>query len=332
MEIQVRNANEMFEEMFWRFKSSGVKAESRNGPVIRIPEPVLTRMRHPAERVLFHGGRDANPVFHLMESIWMLAGRRDVAFLQQFNSKIGQYSDDGEVFNAAYGHRWRHHFGRDQLIDVIERLRAEPDTRQAVVQMWDAADLTKPTKDRACNMQLIFEVLDGRLNMTVINRSNDAWWGYAGANVVHFTVLQEVVASALGVRLGEYRTFTTNLHLYTELYSAAHHVQDPPSSEFYDLYSQGQVRPLPIMLNEDYLTFLEDCGRFCADPFNAYASYRHPFFLGTAHPMAMISRARKLNAGTGEGWAEKVKASDWRRAAFDWIHRRETAKQSKAAS
>ena len=69
MEINVRNANEMFQEMFWKFKTSGVKTESRNGPVVRIPEPVLTRVSKPAERVLFHKSRNANHIFHLMEQI-----------------------------------------------------------------------------------------------------------------------------------------------------------------------------------------------------------------------------------------------------------------------
>jgi len=106
-----------------------------------FPEPVTTTYLRPTERVLFHAGRDANPIFHLMEAIWMLAGRNDVAFLEQFNRTIGQYSDNGEVFNAAYGHRWRKHFGHDQLIEVINLLRKDPKSRQAVIQMWDDKDL-----------------------------------------------------------------------------------------------------------------------------------------------------------------------------------------------
>jgi len=332
MEIITRNANTMFEEMFWRFKTSGVKADSRNGPVVRIAEPVLTRVTHPRERVLFYSGRDANPIFHVLESLWMLAGRRDVDFLQQFNSRIGQYSDDGQVFNAAYGYRMRTHFGLDQLRDVIAKLKTDPDTRQAVVQLWDPSDLTKVTLDRACNMQLVFEVLDGKLNMTVINRSNDAWWGYAGANIVHMTIIQEFVALAVGVKLGEYRTFSTNLHLYTELYDANRFLTQPPSSELFDLYADGEVSSLPLMLNGCYLSFLSECEMFCFDPFNLSIKYSHPFIEHVARPLAMISYTRKTGAGTGAGWAEKIKASDWRRAAFDWIHRRELKKQSLVAS
>lgn len=331
MEIFVKNANDMFSEVFWRLRGVGVESPSRNGPVVRFNEPVLTQVASPAERVLFHAGRDANPVFHLMEAIWMLAGRRDVAFLQQFNSRMGQYSDDGKVFNAAYGYRWRSEFGRDQLAGVIEKLKSDPTTRQAIVQMWSADDLLKDTKDRPCNMQLIFEILDGRLNMTVINRSNDIWYGYAGANIVHMTFLQEFVARAVGVKLGVYRTFSTNLHLYTELYDAKRYLQSPPQSEDYDLYSRQEVSPYPLMLDDNYVMFLVDCERFCDDPFTG-RQYNHPFFNDVAYPVAMVSRARKQGAGTCEAWAGEVCASDWQQACYDWIKRRDAKKQSKAVS
>ena len=96
MEITAINVNNLFVEGLWRFKTCGTLTQTRNGEAYRIDEPVLTKIQNPTERVLFYGKRDANPIFHLMESIWMLAGRNDVAFLQQFNSKIGQFSDDGE--------------------------------------------------------------------------------------------------------------------------------------------------------------------------------------------------------------------------------------------
>ena len=326
MEITATNANDLFAEMFWRFKVYGDPVKTRNGPALRMPEPVLTQVDLPLERVLFHSGRDANPIFHLLESIWILAGRRDVEFLQQFNSKIGQYSDDGEVFNAAYGHRMRWHFGVDQLTEVIKTLRSDPDSRQAVIQLWDAQDLSKKTRDKACNTQLVFEVYEGRLNMTVFNRSNDAWFGYAGANIVHMTVIQEFVAYAVGVPVGRYRTFSTNLHLYTEMYAAEPLVHRPPSREEYDCYLQGEAAPAPLIVSGSYESFLGECYKVCSEPFNTEHEYLHPFFNHVAVPMAMVSRVRKLKAGDGRGWAAKIRASDWRRAVFDWIERREAVK------
>ena len=330
MEINVRNVNQAFGEVFWRLKVEGLKPEAtRNGPALVFPEPVTTTYRYPQERVLFHAGRDANPVFHLMESLWMLAGRRDVAFLQMFNSRIGQFSDDGETFNGAYGYRWRKHFGHDQLVEVIEQLRRDRNSRQALIQMWDDADLTKVTKDKCCNTQVVFDCRGGHLNMSVFNRSNDAWWGAYGANVVHFSILQEFVACAIGVPMGKYRQISNNLHLYTELYDATRYVNEPPYPEDYDHYSSCTVRPQPLMLNGDYKTFLRECEAFCDDPFNQETVYAHPFLKHVAHPLAMVSRVRKIHAGDGRGWAAKIRAEDWRRAAFDWIHRRDLARAAR---
>ena len=333
MELVVRNVNQAFSEIFWKLKTLNLQPEqTRNGPALVHPELVTTVYTCPAERVLFHGGRDANPIFHLMESIWMLAGRRDVGFLSLFNRTINQYSDDGKNFNAAYGYRWRHHFGRDQLDEVIKMLRRDPASRQAVIQIWDHADLSKKTKDKACNTQIVFDVRQDRLNMTVFNRSNDIWWGAYGANAVHFSVLQEFVAAATGHRMGVYRQVSNNFHLYTELYDAQKYLLNPPQAEQYDHYSAGTVRPLPLMMNGEYKLFLTECEMFCADPFNERVRYANPFFERVARPMAMISRVRRAHAGDGRYYAQNIRAEDWRRAAFDWIERRERQKEVSAGT
>jgi hypothetical protein len=327
MEIRTRNVNTLFSEMFWRLRSGDFVSESsRNGPVIRFPEPVLTMIDRPQERVLFHQGRDANPIFHLLEALWMLAGRRDVEFVSKFNSKIGQYSDDGEVFNAAYGHRMRDHFGVDQLTSVIRILRNDPTSRQAVVQLWDAADLNKKTLDKACNTQLVFSVNRGRLDLMVFNRSNDMLYGYAGANPVHFSVIQEFVAAAVGIPLGVYRTISNNLHLYTELYDASKYLESPPTDELYDAYQHG-FEATPI-ITTDWERWLIDCEQFCAHPFNETASYQDPFFKSVAHPMAMISKTRKDKTGDGRYWVSRIQAPDWQLACHQWVDRREKAKLS----
>ena len=169
MELRVENVNEAFQEILWKFKVLNLQTEeTRNGPALVYPEMVTTIYKFPDERVLFHPKRDANPIFHLMEAIWMIAGRNDVQFVNQFNSNMKNFSDDGKVFNAAYGHRWRKHFGTDQLLDVISLLKQDISTRQAVIQMWDAEDLVKETCDKACNTQLIFDTRNNKLNMTVI--------------------------------------------------------------------------------------------------------------------------------------------------------------------
>lgn len=146
---------------------STVRTSSRVGDVLQVKEPVMLTYEKPRQRVLLNPARDANPFFHLFESLWMLAGRNDVAPLAFYSSKIAAMaSDDGRTFNGAYGYRWRHaenvvwNSGGDalservdQLSILIEHLRSKPDSRRAVLQMWDIEnDLLKIdiTKDVCC--------------------------------------------------------------------------------------------------------------------------------------------------------------------------------------
>lgn len=198
-----------------------VTSSSRNGPVLRFDAPLASVYNHPRQRVLFNPIRENNPFFSLFESLWMLAGRNDLAFVNRFVGQMAAYSDDGVTLNGAYGHRWRKHFGVDQLEFIIKELTKSPDSRRAHLQMWDAAHDTKllmttGSLDVPCNLSAEFEIQDEKLNMTVYNRSNDLIWGAYGANIVHFSFLQEYVACALGVEIGTYTQVSNNAHVYIE--------------------------------------------------------------------------------------------------------------------
>ena len=79
--INARNVNSAYPQALHYIAIAGDRVASRNGPVLRAPEPVSTVYAKPWERVLFDPQRDANPFFHLFESLWMLDGRNDVATL-----------------------------------------------------------------------------------------------------------------------------------------------------------------------------------------------------------------------------------------------------------
>lgn len=267
MHIVTRNVNTAFHTLvsiFHEGTANIVKKDSRNGPVMMIEEPVIITYTHPRERVLFNSARDANPFFHLYEALWMLAGRFDVKSVAYYASNMKNYSDDGITLNGAYGHRWRcgirsdeegnFRHDVDQIQIIINHLRTDPNSRRAVLQMWNVEDdllkigglpagvdptdnslfrETKPSKDVCCNLSVMFSLrlaneiktigylgpwpespINYRLDMTVTNRSNDMIWGLLGANYVHFTFLQEYMAAALGVEVGVYHHFTNNLHVY----------------------------------------------------------------------------------------------------------------------
>ncbi len=139
---------------------SVVKTCSRNGNVLMIDEPVTITYTNPTERVLFNSARDCNPMFHLYEALWMLAGRNDVASVAYYAKQMKEYSDNGTTLNGAYGYRWRtaevtnldgpihqrklawhkQHGGIDQLDLLVNHLKANPTSRRAVLQMWNVED------------------------------------------------------------------------------------------------------------------------------------------------------------------------------------------------
>lgn len=196
----------------------GEPRESRNGPVLLAPYPVTTIYEHPQQRVLFWPERDANPFFHLYESLWMLAGRNDVAPLVRYAKNVGTYSDDGVTFWGAYGHRWRKEFKVDQLEIIAQRLIKDPNDRRNVLQMWETTlDLGNNGRDVPCNTTATFQIDNsGKLNIVVFNRSNDLIWGTLGANAVQFSVLLEYMAAWIGCPIGAYTQISVNWHGYLD--------------------------------------------------------------------------------------------------------------------
>jgi hypothetical protein len=208
---------------------NGKERVSRGLKTLELEGPTFTVYRHPWECVLLDPVRDANPFFHFFESMWILAGSNELALPQFFLNRYAEYSDDGQTLHGAYGYRLRNwptnqpqtdfHTGYiDQLDKVVKLLIEKPDTRQAVVSIWDPVrDLGTKTKDMPCNDMVMFKMRDGRLDMTVSCRSNDAIWGAYGANAVQFSFLQQFVAARVGVYPGYYVQMSDSLHVYTDL-------------------------------------------------------------------------------------------------------------------
>lgn len=318
-----RNVNIIFPMGIQLLNLEGISRKSRNGPTLEIMEPVAVTYTHSDERVLFDENRDSNPFFHLFESLWMLAGRSDVAFLDQYNSQMKQYSDDGEGFNAAYGQRLRSGFGLDQIDTVIKRLRANPDDRRAVLQIWDPKDLVKDSRDLACNIVIAPRIRRGRFDWTVFNRSNDYVFGMTGANVVHLSIIQEYMARMIGVEPGSYTQITNCLHAYTEN-PVWQRVKDT-QLKFHDLYTVGKVKPFPLVTKVH--DWDNDLKRWMDCPW-ADHKYADPFFNQVAKPMAIVHRAHKENKD-GLKYASRIEAQDWKVACCKWLERRETAQGDK---
>lgn len=338
--INAPGPNAALADALWWLKTAGVVNKSRNGRVVQAPGPVLTVYTHPTERVMFSPLRDANPFFHLYESLWMLAGRNDAASVSYFAKQMDTFSDDGLTLHGAYGFRWREWFGFDQLLEIVKLLRRDPLTRRAVLTMWSPiGDMIAAeggaggieSLDVPCNTQVFFDLTSGELNMTVLNRSNDVVWGAYGANVVHMSMLQEYVACAVGAPVGVYYQFSNNFHMYLDREDCQRLMSTPegPAGRWAvrytadDRYRTMHVGRTPLFaLASEAEQWLEDCGAVADFP-TADHVYRHAYFRRVAVPLMQAYGAYKDgDLRTAVRRAQECAAVDWRMAAVDWLRRR----------
>ena len=316
--ITSKNVPNAYKDVMELIHIVGALEESRNGPVITIQEPFTLKITEPTERVLFNPARDANPFFHVMEAIWMLAGRDDVEFLLPYNKRYIDYAEPSGKVWGAYGIRWRYQFALDQIAEAIDLLGENPETRQVVIGMWHPYyDLGAQTKDRPCNTHIYFRSVAGRLNMTLCNRSNDVVWGMLGANAVHMTMLHELVARGCGIPMGDYYVITNNAHVYPEMPRYSEIMSD---LWHHDAYGPevGGVEPYPLLAyNEDWSDFLHDAELFCE---GKHSRLKTKWFDGVALPMQRAWESR------AQADLDSIEAMDWRLACIDWVNRRNAKK------
>ena len=310
--ITVDNVNDALPIGIRILAHNGLPVTVRGMNTIEYPMPVCTTYQVPWQRVLFSPERDANPFFHFMESMWILAGRNDVEFPNTYNSNINRYSDDGITFHGAYGYRLRSR-DFDQLSTLIDLLKKDSTTRQAVLQMWDyTIDLGASSKDIPCNDLIFFKIRNGALNMTVCNRSNDVIWGAYGANAVHFSYLQEYVACMVGVLIGEYRQVSDSYHVYTDnpqwdKLQLLTTIKQPYSHKYYKMITYPEV-------------FDEELNHFMRKDI-PFGGWKNRFFPDVAEPIDMSWYDHK-HFKRGWTWAEQIADTAWRQACLEWLARR----------
>jgi hypothetical protein len=351
--VKVKNVNQALPLGMSLLYEDGVLRESRAGDVIEYPGVVATVYEKPTERVLFSPERDANPFFHFIEGLWMLDGRNDVESIAHYVKRMGKFSDDSKTLHGAYGHRWRSWFGRDQLLEVINRLSLFEEDRRVVLTMWDPENdftcMEEGAKDVPCNTHVYFKVRDGKLHMTVCCRSNDMIWGAYGANAVHMSMLQEFIANAIKKQVGTYTQISDSYHAYQDVYANLldkippvdvwnfHHVYSDP-------YKLDTIQAYPQLLLTDHVSWLETNNQFLSTVFDhsmepeaikkwnyhSNPAKEDPFFVNVAEPIAVAWEHYKLYKELGI--REEIQkalyalspclAGDWRRACIEWIERR----------
>jgi len=209
--IRADSLDDLLAKVYRQLLNRGVRIEPTKGAAREVYGALL---KLSAPRVRLSRTESRGILFSCLgELLWILAGSNALDFIEHYIPDYRKSSDDERTIFGAYGPRMFGSSPNNQLARVITSLRNKPDSRQAVVQLFDRHDTLKPRKDIPCTCTMQFAIRGNRLHMLTSMRSNDAWMGLPH-DVFAFTMIQELVARSLGIELGEYRHAVGSLHLY----------------------------------------------------------------------------------------------------------------------
>ena len=211
MKTKFYNAREAFVYFYNEINSNGVvfgdtKALFNVGFTLENPSKKNINVLNP--------NRKFNLEYAEAEWQWYLSGDPSIDKLGEINGSIPpiweRMADSERKVRSNYGWQWeRNH----QLDKVVAMLKSNPETRQAVISIYDGKEISTYRKDTPCTYAVQFTILDSKLHMAVLMRSNDLWFGFCNDQYC-FASLQELVAERLSMELGTYYHFAHNLHLY----------------------------------------------------------------------------------------------------------------------
>ena len=173
-------------------------------------------MEDPSQKIITNKERKFSEKYAESEWLWYLSGDRSVERLGAIHGKVPPIwlrmaDEDGNV-NSNYGWQWKRN---NQLYKVIAMLENDPSTRQATISIYDGKEIDSYTKDTPCTYAVQFTILDNKLCMSVLMRSNDLWYGFCN-DQYQFASLQQMVADSLSIETGWYYHYAHNMHLYND--------------------------------------------------------------------------------------------------------------------
>jgi len=152
------------------------------------------------------------------ELLWFIAGDTNTTYLRDNGVTIwDEWADDNGDLGPVYGYQWRswpapngEHI--DQLAQVIEQIRTNPDSRRHVVSAWNVAELDAMAL-MPCHAFFQFYVADGRLSCQMYQRSADVFLGVP-FNIASYALLTHLVAQVAGLEVGDFVHTLGDAHLY----------------------------------------------------------------------------------------------------------------------
>jgi thymidylate synthase len=159
------------------------------------------------------------------ELLWFLKGETNVQYLKENGVSIwNEWADENGELGPVYGKQWRSWSGADgntydQILDLINQIKKNPDSRRLIVSAWNVAELPKMAL-MPCHTLFQFYVADGKLSCQLYQRSADVFLGVP-FNIASYALLTLMVAQVCGLGLGDFVHTFGDVHLYNNHFEQA---------------------------------------------------------------------------------------------------------------
>lgn len=156
----------------------------------------------------------------IYELLWFLKGDTNAKWLQDNGVRIwNEWADEDGNLGHIYGYQWRswpdYNGGHiDQITEVVNQIKQNPDSRRLIVSAWNVADLGNMNLP-PCHILFQFYVADGRLSLQLYQRSADTFLGVP-FNIASYSLLLMMMAQVTGLRAGDFVYTTGDTHLYLD--------------------------------------------------------------------------------------------------------------------
>jgi len=204
------------------------------------------------------------------ELLWFLKGETNIAYLKENGVSIwNEWADEQGELGPVYGKQWRCWEGAggvvvDQVKDLVEQIKKNPDSRRLIISAWNVADLPKMAL-MPCHTLFQFYVADGKLSCQLYQRSADVFLGVP-FNIASYALLTMMIAQVCDLKPGDFVHTFGDVHIYNN------HIEQV------NLQLSRTPYPLPVMkLNPDVKDiFGFDFSDFTLEKYQSHPAIKAP--------------------------------------------------------
>lgn len=199
------NAQQAFEHLYISVNDNGIESGNTKS-LFNVGFYIM----NPLDNKIKTSYRKWNEEYAKYEWEWYLSANKNANEIAKKAKIWYKCMDKNGNVNSNYGYQWNR---GNQLEYVIDELTKNKDSRRASISIYDAKDRYNFENDTPCTYAINFRIIKNKLNMSVMMRSNDLWYGFCNDQYC-FAKLQEIIANKLNLEVGTYFHFANDLHLY----------------------------------------------------------------------------------------------------------------------